>query len=310
MIIMLSGENDFARYQASRQLRQAFAAKHGASAVSVRDAAALNMAELPQLLQGVSLFEPTRLLLLKDAGQNKAIWEALPELLPEDDATIVVLDETKPDKRTRTYKWLQKHADLRDFPLLNDGGVAAWLRSEAAQRGVELTPVLVQQLVARTGADQWLLSQALEKLALARRPVSEQLITELIEPNPQASAFALLDAALAGDATTVARLTNDLRQTEDAYRFSGLLTSQIYSLALAQAAGSRPAATLARDAGLHPFVAGKMLAAARNLTRTQLSGVIRVVLELDDTLKSTGGDPWLPLETALMKIASRRSVHK
>lgn len=305
MIIVLTGDNDFALRQASQQLRAAFALKYSAGAVSVCDGAAMTVSELPQLLQGVSLFEPKRMVVIKEASINKPIWDVLPEWLPTDDATVVVLEEPKPDKRTRTYKWLQQHADVRDFPALKDSGVMAWLRSEASRRGLELSPATVQQLIARAGSDQWVLSQALDKLELARAPITDDLLDQLIERSPQASAFELLDATLSADRSRVAHVMTILKQTEDAYRLTGLLVSQVYGLALAFAAGDRPAATLAKEAGLHPYVAGKLLATARQLSRRELSVIIAAVGELDEQLKSTGGDPWIPLEVALMRIAQR-----
>lgn len=305
MIIVLTGDNDFALRQASQQLRAAFTLKYGAGAVGVCDGAAMTVPELPQLLQGVSLFEPKRMIVIKEASINKLIWDVLPEWLSTDDDTVVVLEEPKPDKRTRTYKWLQQHADVRDFPALKDSGVMAWLRSEASRRGLELSPATVQQLIARVGPDQWVLSQALDKLELARAPITDDLLDQLIERSPQASAFELLDATLSADRSRVAHVMMILKQTEDAYRLTGLLVSQVYGLALAFAAGDRPAATLAKEAGLHPYVAGKLLATARQLSRRELSVIIAAVSELDEQLKSTGGDPWIPLEVALMRIAQR-----
>lgn len=305
MIILLTGDNSFSLHQASRRLRDDFAAQHGASAVQLYDAATIGPRDIPQIFQGVSLFDPVRLVVVRDAQQNKLFWEALPDALPDNDAVTVVIEDPKPDKRTRTYKWLQKHADVRDHPPLRDNQLAAWLRAEATARGIELNAALASQLVSRVGLDQWLLIQELMKLSLTGRPISAELIAELTDAQPQATAFELLDAAMAGQTARVNELVAMLRQTEDAYRFSGLLISQVYSLALAHAAGDRPAATLARDAGLHPFVAGKMLAVAKRLGRAQLSKTIDAVVQLDTTLKSTGGDPWLPLEVTLMSIARR-----
>lgn len=305
MIVVLTGENDFMLRQASIRLRREFAAQYGATAVHMHDASMISPQHAPQILQGVSLFDPVRLVVLRDAQQNKPLWELLPELLPQDDSVTVIIEEGKLDKRTRTYKWLQKQADIRDHPLLKDNQLAAWLRAEAASRGVDMSAALTSQLIVRAGTDQRVLSQELAKLSLSGQPVSTELIAEMIDAQPQATAFELLDAAVGAQTGRVSELVAIIKQSEDPYRFSGLLISQIYSLALAHAAGDRPVATLARDAGLHPFVAGKMQTAARRLTKAQMSQVIEAVVQLDQTLKSTGGDPWLPIESALMVIARR-----
>jgi DNA polymerase III delta subunit len=147
-------------------------------------------------------------------------------------------------------------------------------------------------LVRYSGTDQWRLYNDLQKLALADKLISKELIEELIEPNPSASVFDLLDAILTGRQDDAQRLLSIVRVYEEPYKFMGLFVSQVYALALCVVADHRPSQTIAKDAGIHPFVAQKTAALARKIDRERLKHIVDRVEECDVAMKSTGGDPW------------------
>ncbi|MCL1839961.1 hypothetical protein FWF89_03135 [Candidatus Saccharibacteria bacterium] len=76
----------------------------------------LLLEDLPSLFLGTSLFGEVRRILVKDLGENTACWEALPKYL-ESSHTIIIW-ESKLDKRTATYKSLQKQkVEMKEFVL-------------------------------------------------------------------------------------------------------------------------------------------------------------------------------------------------
>ncbi|MBC7746704.1 DNA polymerase III subunit delta, partial [Pedobacter sp.] len=258
-----------------------------------------------QLFQGASLFSPQRLVLLSDASANKTVWEALPDHLKDDaDMTVIIL-ETHADKRTRTYKWLQKNAEVRQFGLLSDSDLINWVQTHGRDAGINLELEVARFLISHVGGDQWRLHYEIQKLSLTKQPISRELIRDIIDPNPSATAFELLDATIAGRRDDVEYLIGVVKIAEDPYKFIGLLTSQVYALAVCYEAGDRPAATIAKDAGIHPYVASKTLAIARRLSSERLSAIISTIAALDMMLKTTGGEPWMLVEASLIKIATR-----
>ena len=144
-----------------------------------------------------------------------------------------------------------------------------------------------------------------DKLALSGQKVTKALITEIIEPNPEASAFELLDAVIAGDLDLARRRLSAVRQGEDAYKFVGLLVSQLYTLTLVRSAGDRSPNTIAKESGVHPYVVQKMQSAARHMSMARISELVDQVARLDRQMKSTGVEPWTLIETTLGMIARR-----
>lgn len=304
MIQLLTGENDFALKAALGMIRAEYIDTHDSDSVVMREGQELSVSDLPQLLAGRSLFSPEQLVVISGAADNKSVWEALPEQIEAADPELILV-ESKPDKRTRTYKWLQKHATTREYGYLGESDLEQWLMTAAHREGIDLAHDVARFLLSYAGSDQWRLQQELRKLALTGRPITRETIEDVIEPHPQASAFELLDAAIAQRIDRIRQLVGIVARSEDPYRFVGLLTSQVYALAVAHAAGDRPAAVIAKDAGIHPYVATKTQATARRLSANRLTLMIETIAALDRKLKRSGGDPWMLIGAALTKIAAR-----
>ena len=302
MIQLLFGDNDYARTQAERRIRVAFAEQHGDQSVAIIDGIDAKPADLPQLLQGQSLFADSKLIVLREASANKQLWEGLGDFLDSAGDVDLVLVETKPDKRTRTFKWLQAHAELHEAKLLDERTTISWCETEARRQGIDLSHELAAYLVHRSGTDQWRLYNDISKVALAGKPISRELIDQLVEPHPSASVFDLLDAITSGRRDEALRILRVVRDVEDPYKFMGLLSSQLYALAVCVTADHRPSAVVAKEAGLHPYVAQKTLALAGRLDLARVRQMIQAVDEADERLKSSGAEPWLIVETCVGTI--------
>ncbi|HVI69152.1 MAG TPA: DNA polymerase III subunit delta [Magnetospirillaceae bacterium] len=304
MIMTLTGENSFAVAAAERQIVDAFTAKHGANGVERVDVEGLVPNRLPDLLQGVTLFAPARLVIFKNLSANKPVLEPLADALKKAAAdTTVVIADSALDKRTKLYKFLKTDSTFKEFINLSDGQIVRWLEAEATRLGSSLTPADAQLLVARAGRDQWRLASEIQKLANAP-VITTMIIEQLVEPTPEGTAFELLDAALAGDKAALARHLHALKMQEDPYKLFGLLASQIHTLAVVATAGARHPDIIAQEAGLHPFVVRKTQAIAKRLGPAHIKQLVAHVATCDVQLKSSGADPWDVLHICLYKIAS------
>mgnify|MGYP001614321635 CR=1 FL=1 len=300
MITLLTGENSFEIDRALDKIVSDFdgvAEKIDGSVVELR--------QLPDLLMGATLFADKRLVIIKDLSENKTVWADFGDWLPRiSDDVQFVLVEAKPDKRTRTYKELQKAAKVQMFAIWGDrdyGLAEKWVIDEAKSAGFDLGKKSAQTLVARIGMDQWGLYQALQKLAVLET-VTPENIAEFIDARPSENVFNLFEAALRGDARQVSDMIRTLELTEDPYMLFGLLSGQAFQLA-ALAVSDEPQAVVAKDIGAHPFALGKLANHANKLGRPGVKKVITAFAEADQAMKSSGGEPWLLIERALIKIS-------
>jgi DNA polymerase-3 subunit delta len=304
VILTLAGDT-FAITQNEHNLVQQFVAQFGVHGVERVDGEGYDPMQLPQLLQGASLFAARRLVVLKNAAANKSLWEALADWAEKvpDETTLVVV-EPQPDKRTRTYKMLKSKTDFKEFVQPSDNELAAWAQEQAKKLGATLSAPDARYLTERTGRDQWRMNHELDKLASYQPEITRQTIDNLVEPSPEGTAFELLDAALAGNTARVTSLIRNLKTEEDPYKLFGLLASQVHTLAVVAVAGTRSPDQIAKDAGLHPFVVRKSQAVARQLGPAKIRQVAADVALCDYQLKSTGADPWQLIATCLQRMAA------
>lgn len=300
MITVLAGENSFENERALLRIVSDFGGQPERF-----DGEVLGLKQLPDLLMGVSLFATKRLVVIKNMSVNKSLWNAFEGWIDKvSDDIHLVLIEAKPDKRTKTYKQLQKSATIYESKLWaeRDGPKAEWwVAEEARALGITLDKKCAHILVLRVGVDQWMLWQALQKLAVLDQ-VTPEIIEEIIEPNESENAFGLFESALKGDADKVKRMLAVLEKTEEPYRLFGLLGGQAFQLAILVSTDA-PSATVASDIGAHPFVLSKLSPFANKLGKSGAKAVVGTFAEADMAMKTQSHDPWLLIERALLKVA-------
>lgn len=297
MIYLLSGENT---YETERQLQE-FVTKFDGE-VERYDGSELTLEMLPDLFMGVTLFASSRLIIIKNVSSQKSIWNALDEWLEKADGTDVVLVEPKPDKRTKTYKWLQKHAEVSESRELQPYEAEQWLMKTASVQGLLLQQDLARFWVEYIGTDQWRLQNELEKVRLSKREPNQALLRELAEPTPQATSFEVLEAAFAGRRDQLEQLLTVVARSEDPFMFLGLLSSQVYAIALMQTDIHARPDEVAKTVGIHPFVLKKVTPLARTLDQAQLQRLVRQLADLDTHLKSRAVEPWEQIRSVLVAL--------
>lgn len=304
MITLLTGESSFELERALSAIVESFD-----GATERVDGSELELKQLPDLLMGGTLFSERRLVIIKGVSDNKTLWPVLSDWLPRVSEDVhVVLVEPKPDKRTKTYKDVQKLATVQEFKSWGERDAVLaerWVSEEATRLGFSLDLKNARLLVARVGIDQWRLYRALEKLAVLD-VVDEAIITDVIEQNPAENVFNLFEAALRGDSRLVHQMIKTLELTEDAYRVFGLLSGQAFQVR-ALTLADKPSGEVAKDIGAHPYAVSKLVSYAKKLDKVGGGRVIAAFAEADTGMKTSAADPWLLIERALLRVAAIRA---
>ena len=299
MITWLVGDNSFEIREALKAYEASFS-----GAVERFDGSELTLSQLPDVLMGVTLFAPERLVFIQDISTNTSLWEKLPTWLPRvnDDIHVVFID-TKPDKRTTSYKALKSAANLKEFPAWTDRDyikAEQWTADYANKQGVKLDKKLTSYLVRRVGLDQWQLANAISTLGLLD-VISEQAINDIVAPNPIENIFQLFETALEGKSQQVAAMIDTLSLQEDPYALFALLTSQAMTLAAVTYADDT--ANPAKDFAIHPFVASKLIRHGKKLGKARVGKIVEAFAKTDADMKRSKAEPWLLIERLLLEIA-------
>lgn len=296
MITLLTGPNTYAVTEMIREKSRTFSGD-----IETYDAAELELRNLPDLFTGATLFSVQRLIVLRGTAANKSLWSELEQWIERvPDETEIMLVESNPDKRTKTYKQLQKHGTIKEHKDLSEGELTAWLQTYAHGLGTDLSRELTAYFINYVGHDQWRLGSELEKLLLAEKPITRELIQDIVEPYPEATAFELLDSMFSGNTARVSELIGLIRQREDPYQFFGLLSSQVLALLAIIAAASRRPDEIAKDIGIHPFVVRKLTTVAKKRGKKNIELLIERLAHADERIKTTGIEPWRQLEMTIL----------
>lgn len=298
MIYLLTGENT---YELERKLKELVAVYDGE--VERCDGESLSVEQLPDLFSGATLFSSKRLIVIKNAGQNKTLWAMLAEWLEKGVDNDIVFVEEHPDKRTKTYKWLEKNSEVFVSKEFQPFEAVRWVMQESEKKGLKIAQATCEFFVEYVGTDQWRLESELNKLILSGSEISEETIRFLVEPTPQATSFELLDAALRGQTTEMERLFRIVSREEDPYMFFGLLAGQIYALALVSSGKGLRTDDIAKATGVHPFVLKKVSGMAAQVSHSSLQTLTSRLGDLDANMKSRSVEPWTQVYSFLRSLS-------
>ena len=300
MIYLIYGDNDYLKDQEVEKITS----KAG---LERRDGETIDEAGLRDILFGLSLFGSNQPVRLSGISQNDVLWPKLPEILAAETGRTVIFVEPKLDKRTKTYKWLQKNATTSEFTQLTiyqRPQLINWLSQQAKGRGVKLTTSQQGFIVDRLGFDQMRLANFVEQLSLAGE-VNDQLLELMLPLAKSENVFELFEASLDGDIAKVQSAIHYLEQTSDidgAFMTMGLLASQAVNLsALVLSRGDNDRVT--GDFGVKPFALRGLGKHVRQMDRSRLRQIIDSLHKADTQMRSTSVSPWLLIESALVGIA-------
>lgn len=298
MIYLFYGENEFEK-------RQVIAKLIGDEKATRRDGEDLTLSGMQEIAIGQTLFMSSSIYLISKLSENSEVWSQIPDIKFDDDK-VIILVEDKIDKRTKTYKWLQKNAKVQEFLPLSDRQkpqLLKWCVAEARARGYDLTSYQAGVIVDRLGFDQLRLSNFLDQLALAEK-VTDDLIDNFIPLARTENVFDLFVSALAGDYDKVHDIISYLESesgVDGAYQTMGLLASQATNLtALVLADGDSK--LVASDFSANPYVLRKLTSSTKGVDKKKLKKINDALLRADLQMKTTSVNPWLIVEAALVGI--------
>lgn len=298
MIYLLCGDNEFEK-------QAALVALVGDADVVRYDGEELTLADMQEITIGQTLFSQSAVYVISKLSENPDIWPRLPEISFDDNNTIILI-EGKLDKRTKTYKWLQKVAKTQEFVPLSDRQkpqLITWCETQAHERGYKLTRKQIGMLIDRLGFDQLRLSNFLDQLAIAEK-ITDALINDLVPLARSENVFDLFVAALSKDYETVHSIISYLESesgVDGAYQTMGLLASQATNLvALVLSGGDNK--LVAADFSVNPYVLQRLSSSVRASNVERLKQINNALFQADLQMKTTGVNPWLLIETALVDL--------
>jgi DNA polymerase III delta subunit len=298
MKILLTGNND---YEIEQKLRQIVVAYK--NQITTIDGSSQDI-DLHAALLGQDLFSSNRLVIIRNISEDIKNLETLIKLLPSvsEEISVVVVDQ-KLDKRTKNYKELIKNLEIFEYELLDENDTSRalkWALEEVDNRGIKIDRSVLEEIIHRSGFNQWNIIHAIDKLELIDN--DEFNIDEIVEPAVSENVFHLLETVLSKDLKKLEASLSRLKSLEDPFRLMSLVSSQfVVVLALVHAGANN---NVAKDLGANPYMVSKLTNLSKKISKSESSRVLKILLEGDEDIKNSNNDPWVVLTKTLTKIAN------
>ncbi len=305
MVIFFYGEDDFRLKQAVKKLKEKFiSASLGDTNLSILDGKTATFDEIVRQILAMPFLSRTRLVIIENliSDGNKLVHEKVVEFLPKvPSSTVLVFTETparggsalggKPDKRTALFKKLIKADKVQEFVLLDEPKLRAWIKKEVDARGGIIEADAVTKLIEYIGSDLWRMSNEIAKLTAYGKQLTAQNIELLVKSQVESDIFKLVDAVGQKNLKSALKeCQNLLNAGENELYILSMIVYQYRNLLIIKDMTERDrnlnSWSLAKKAGLHPYVVQKTVAQVKSFSMENLKNAYRTLLDFDLRIKT------------------------
>lgn len=285
MIISLVGSNNFIILQKKKQIVDDFMAKYGNLAVENIEAD-FEIEKARSALLNLPFLVEKKLVVLSEPSANKELSEKLIEWLGNIDNQIdVLIIESKPDKRTAWYKYIQKNTELVSCDEIDEISTRKWILNIVREKGGEIDEGAVSLLISNTGLNQQQIYNEVNKLINYNPKITSETVNLLVEPIPKDTVFSLLEALISGNQAKTIDLYDSLRQSGiDANEILAMLGWQLHTILLVKSSQFEKN----ENSGLHPFVVQKNISIAKRLSFKDFEKLLDLIISAELSIKKNG----------------------
>lgn len=292
-LYLLYGEEVYLRNQYKNKLKTALIADGDTMNCSVYEGDGINPNEIIDLAETMPFLADRRVIYIEDSGFFKKGCDELAEYfssVPE--TTCIVFVEAEVDKRSKTFKSLQKNGQVVEFVRQTDEMITRWVVSRIKKEGKEITQNAYNTFISKTGNDLENIEKELEKLicyCLDKKTIEigdvEAITTEVIE----SKIFDMVDAITSHNQKKALDLYYDLLALkEPSMRIMYLITRQFNILLTVKvmAGGGSSDGDIAKKAGCPPFAVKKYKSLCRGYSVDQLKQAVSDGVNYEEQVKT------------------------
>ena len=289
---------------------------------TILDGDSLTLGELQQVCDSLPFMSDRRLVIVhnyltrlggggRKGGAGKSL-DALVDYLPTmpDSTRLIFVEKDTLSKGHPVLKLAEKDekGHVHTFGGPGRGELTGWIRQRVESKGATIERPAADALAIAVGDDLRLLDSEIEKLIVYAgddRPITTDDVDLLVPYAGTANVFAMVDAIGRRDGRTALHLLHKLLDENAAplYLLSMIVRQfRILIQVKELSAQGLAASTIAKRAGLHPFVAEKAQRQAMNFSMGQLEVIYARLLETDLAIKTGRMEDVLALDTLVAAL--------
>ncbi len=310
-VYLLCGEESYLKKQYKNKLSRAILPEDDTVNYAYYEGKGIRAEELIDLAETMPFFAKHRLIVVENSGFFK---NASPELadymksLPE--TVCFVFVENEVDKRGKMYKAVKAKGRVTELSRQDEKTLLYWIGGNVKKEGKKIKEAAAKYLISKVGTDMENISRELEKLfayTLGEEEITVQDIDAICTTQITNKIFDMIEAVAAKRQKKALDYYYDLLALkEPPMRILYLLSRQFKLLLhvkdLSQKGYDR--ARIAKDAGLHPFAAGKYMEQCRAFKGTELRAIMEEAAQTEELVKTGRLGDMMGVELFIVKYST------
>ena len=291
MIIFLYGQDTYRSSQKLKEIIEHYIEIHK-SGLSLRyfDSENLNFQDFKSEIETRSIFREKKLVVLKDAFNNKNFQEEFlkqEEKFINSEDVILIYEKKEISEKNVLLKFLKKKSSLcqklvwgQEFELLEGEKLKNWAKKEFGQYQARIDSRALDHLINFIGNNLWQMSNEIKKLVNYKNGevIKVKDIELLVRPKIEADIFKTIDAiALRNKKQALELLHKHLEKGDAPLYLLAMINFQLRNL-LTIKSGARLSA--------HPYVVKKATQQAENFSLDELKKIYQKIFQADLNIKT------------------------
>ena len=256
-------------------------------------------------------FADRRVILAEDTGFFKNKTEDLASYLEKlPDYLVLIFSEKEADKRTKTFKAIQKYGHVTEFDVQNEDTLVRWIFTRMKKEGKKITSADMQRFLAAAGSDMANIDNELNKLlsyCAGKEVITGEDIDAVCTPQLTGQIFDMVRAVTERKQKEALDLYYDLLALkEPPMRILYLIARQYDQLLRirSMAGEGMPQQEIASRAGVPPFVVRRSMNLIRQYPEERLQEILQELVQMEEDVKTGKLDDTLSVELAIVKLSA------
>ena len=292
-VYLLFGEESYLKKQYKNKLSRAILPEDDTVNYADDEGKGIRAEELIDLAETLPFFAERRLIVVENSGFFK---NASPELadymksLPE--TVCFVFVENEVDKRGKMYKTVKAKGRVTELSRQDEKTLLYWIAANVKKEGKKMREADAKFLLSKVGTDMENIRKELEKLfsyTLGQEEITVQDMNDICTTQITNKIFDMIEAVAAKRQKKALDYYYDLLALkEPPMRILYLLSRQFKLLLHVKDLSKKgyDRAGIARDAGLHPFVAGKYVEQCKAFRSRELRDIMEEAARTEELVKT------------------------
>ncbi len=316
MIIFLYGKNDYNLKQKLSEFKKKFIKDVDPLEENINyiNGETCNLSNLHTVIGTSSLFTNKKLIIIKNILANKSetvrfeFYNYLKNLKKTDDI-IIFSDSTLPPqyKKNKLFKLLRKQQFVQEFVPLNDTSTKEFIKKFVSEKKGKISTTAINKLQILLKEDLWQISNNLNILINLRKDeeITISDVDNFIIGETSENIFALIDAISNKNTKLALKLFEqelEAGQSENLLFHMVIRQFKILLQISKELENKSTTKQIASKLKIHPYVAQKGSAQAKNFSTSKLKNIFSYLLDLDYQIKNSLTRPTIALELLIAKI--------